>query len=228
MKPDQVLHLYNKQYASTYNNKFLFSDLAEEDTKFELQTLAKLLNSQGPWLDVACGTGYFLSKFPHIERSGLDLSLDMLKIAENDNPGILFHKRDFRDEVPEWEGKWSLVSCMWYAYGLVESMNEVKQLIKNIATWTSETGVCFLPLSDPELVAGVTLPYEVFDSPWPGKVRITGVLWSYIESPSECHEHMIAPQVQYMIELFEEYFSQVDMVEYPSGRRAIIAQKKIG
>ena len=226
MKPDQITRLYNKQYASTYNEKFLFSDLAKQDTEFEVQILKKLLNQGGPWLDVACGTGYFLGQFPQVERAGLDLSPAMLEIARKENPGVPFYRRDCREEIPQWDGRWSLVSCMWYAYALVDSMSEVKSIIKNLACWTSDQGICFLPVCDPELVSGVNFPYEVVESPWPGRVMVTGILWSYIESPEEHHENIVVPQVQYLVEMFDEYFDRIDMIEYPLGRRAIVARKK--
>ncbi|MHC5820258.1 MAG: methyltransferase domain-containing protein [Nostoc sp.] len=42
------------------------------------------------WLEVACGTGYFLSCFPEIERAGLDISPAMLKVAKQANPARIF------------------------------------------------------------------------------------------------------------------------------------------
>ena len=40
-----------------------------------------------------------------------------------------------------------LVSCMWYAYGMVDSVSELLRVIENLAAWTAPQGTCFVPLS---------------------------------------------------------------------------------
>ena len=50
----------------------------------------------------------------------------MLALARQTNPGVTFHLGNFLDHRPEWCSRWDLVSCMWYAYGLVESMEDRK------------------------------------------------------------------------------------------------------
>lgn len=228
MTPEEVRRLYGAQYAATYNERFLHAPLAKDDTAFEVVLLERLLAGGGPWLDVACGTGYFLGRFPAIDRAGLDVSPAMLALARQENPGVPFHCRSFLDEIPEWEHQWKLVSCMWYAYGLVSSVAEVGRVVANLARWTAPGGVCFLPLADPELVAQTKLPYHVAESPWNGRVMVTGITWSYEEGPGELHAHMVAPQVPYMVELFEQYFASIEMPVYPLGRRAIVARGKRG
>ena len=64
MKHDEVQRLYNRQYANSNDDRFLHSAIAKPDSEFEIETLRNLLTNGGPWLDVACGTGLFLSKFP--------------------------------------------------------------------------------------------------------------------------------------------------------------------
>src|SRR5205085_11504339 len=100
------------RYAAAYDDKFLHAALARPDSEFEIATLAKLLERGGPWLDVACGTGYFLSQFANFERAGLDLSPSMLRLARARNPQASFHEGDFREPRPHWSGQWALVSCM--------------------------------------------------------------------------------------------------------------------
>ena len=226
MTPKQIQHLYDSKYAEEYDNKFLHSELARPDTEFEIATLVRLLADGGPWLDVACGTGYFLSLFPHIERAGLDLSPAMITRATARNPGVQFYPQSYLDPMPEWRDRWKLVSCMWYAYGLVSSMAEVKQWAENLAAWTAPDGVCFVPLCDPALVSGVSRPYEVTGSPWPGRVFITGVTWSYLEDDHSRHEDMIAPHVSHMLSFFGAHFEQLDLITYPSTRQALLARKK--
>ena len=140
MDAKRLVSLYDERYAATYNSRFLTSELAQSDAEHEVRLLAKLLQPGGRWLDVACGTGFFLSRFPECEREGLDLSPAMLALARQANPGVTFHLGNFLDERPEWRNRWDLVSCMWYAYGLVDSMEQIEKIVENLASWTSPGG----------------------------------------------------------------------------------------
>jgi len=243
MDKAQLLALYDGAYADTYEDKFLHSDTTRSDTAHELKLLAKLLGDTSPqppppegksptWLDVACGTGYFLSHFPKIQREGLDLSPGMLEAARKANPEVTFHERSFLDAIPEWHGRWDLVSCMWYAYGYVQSISDIETLIANLASWTAPNGRCFVPLADPRLIAGVNLPFRV-PSALPGEIHVTGILWSYKdENGTSVHAHMLAPQVEWMEEQFGKYFRTIEFETYPptfpgwGQRRALIASGK--
>jgi len=230
---DYLLRLYDSEYAATYDEKFLTSELARSDADHEVRLLASWLRPGMRWLDVACGTGYFLGKFPEIEREGLDLSPAMLARAREANPGVILHQRSFLEANPAWHARWDLVSCMWYAYGLVDALGDIEKVVANLARWTSQGGRCFVPLADPRLIAGVDLPYAIA-SPWPGQVKVTGILWSYAEGDEgKVHAHQIAPQVEYMQELFERHFAVVELLDYPPAkpdwegrRRALLAYRK--
>ena len=232
MDREQLLRLYDPQYADEYEAKFLTSPLASADAEFELDLLSQWLGAGGTWLDVACGTGYFLSKFPHVDRAGLDLSPAMAELARKANPGVLIHNRSFLDDIPEFHGRWQLVSCMWYAYGLVDSVNDLIRVVDNLAAWTAPAGRCFVPLADPRLITGLDLPHES-PSPWPGRVSITGIIWSYAEPGGKVHAHQLAPHVEVMQELFARHFTSVELVTYPPAmpgwegrRRALVATAK--
>ena len=185
------------------------------------------------WLDVACGTGFFLSRFPEFEREGLDLSPAMLARARQANPGVTLHEGTFLMDNPKWHSRWDLVSCMWYAYGLVNSIADIQKLVGNLARWTAPGGRCFVPLADPRLIAGIDLPCTL-QSPWPGRTSITGILWSYEEDgDTKIHAHQIAPHVECMVDLFAQYFESVYLERIPPAlpgwegrRRALIASKK--
>jgi trans-aconitate methyltransferase len=151
MDKNDVLEIYDEDYAQKYNQRFLLNEKSRKNADFEQETIRKLLGEIGEdakWLDVAGGTGYFLSRFPNLERAGLDISPAMLKVAKQANPDALFVQGDYRDKRPQWEGKWELVSCMWWAYSYVESLSELEKVIENFASWTSKRGICFLPVCD--------------------------------------------------------------------------------
>jgi SAM-dependent methyltransferase len=233
LDPTQVRDLYDAEYAAKYEQRFIHSTLGGPDAAFEVETIGRLLKPGGTWLDAACGTGYFLSKFPNVRRAGLDISPAMIERAKAANPGVEFHEADFRAPRPEFRDRWDLVSCMWYAYGLTNSIAEIELVVANLADWTSPSGTCFLPLADPSLIIGMALPYKLAQSPWEGDVLITGITWCYVEDDGrKVHSHMVAPQVELMVEMFERHFECVEFIDYPPAypgwgfRRALASTRK--
>ena len=228
MRPEDVRDLYDDAYAASYERKFLESDQTSADAAFEIEVLRSLLSPGARWLDVACGTGYFLRRFPDIDRAGIDLSPSMLARARAANPGVEIREHDFRMPIPEWADAFDVVSCMWYAYGYAQSMHELAMLIANLAAWTAPRGCCFVPLADPNLLVRQNLPYHL-ETGWPGEVYITGVLWSYVENEpygSKVHRHMIAPAVEVMTDAFRAHFEEIELQTYPSTRPGLLAKRK--
>lgn len=237
MDEKDVIEIYDEAYAQEYNQRFLLNERSKIDTDFEEEIINKLLNEIGEgatWLDIACGTGYFLSCFSSVKRAGLDISPAMLKVARQVNPDALFVEGDYRDERSQWESKWDLVSCMWLAYGYVESLSELEKVVENFAAWTSDRGACFVPFSEPsELGTGeLKLPYtckNLYNDA--GFIQFEGVIWSWIDEESgKQHLNMLAPQLEYMLASFSKHFEQVDVIEYPlfqgASRKAIVARSK--
>jgi hypothetical protein len=73
----------------------------------------------------------------------------------------------------------------------------------------------------------------VIESGFTGDVRITGILWSFNEDGgSKHHAHLVAPQLELMVELFAQHFEVVELIRYPpafsgsTGRPAILASRK--
>jgi SAM-dependent methyltransferase len=234
MKRYEIVRLYGDAYAARYEEEFLEAPLVRSDTEAELKLLEKFLGGGASWLDVACGTGFFLRHFPDVDRAGIDVSPAMLRLARRANPTVPLLEHDFLDAIPEWENRWGLVSCMWYAYGFVDTIDDLGRLIANLWSWTSTTGTCFVPLADPKLITGVNLPYQA-PTHNAGRVMITGILWSYIEDPiGAVHAHLLAPNIAFMVELFGRYFEHVEIVHYPpafagwQGRPALVASGKKG
>lgn len=244
MKTDEILKLYDAEYAQSYDDKFLSSGYWKHGSDFEMGVLAQLLARGGKWLDVGCGTGYFLNQFPGVPRAGLDISPAMLDLARQRNPDALFVKQgDMRDAMPEWREQWDVVSCLWYAYCYVESMREVQTVIRNLSEWTSEEGALFLPVSEmiEDLSQGMSIPYctpQVPDSPVAelgGPYYVTGLTWTWQENQAgQEHKNLVAPHIDYLVEMLREHFNMVAKICYPPykpgwrGRRAILATEKRG
>ena len=236
MDRSQTLETYDEEYARTYDERFLSHPRYRRRTEFELGVIGGLLDDRGTWLDVACGTGYHLSRFPGVARAGIDLSPAALAVARKANPDAIFLREgDFTEEIPEWEGKWSVTTCLWYSYGLVESVADVRRVIRNLASWTAEGGACFVPICDPELLGRrIRVPYRHngVGIP-PGDLLVTGVSWTWIEPSGKRHENQIAPPVEHMLEMFREDFGAVELVDYPRSKwwsrrriRGAVARKR--
>jgi len=136
MTRDEVLAIYSARYAATYDDTFLHAEHYEEATAFELAWLREHMPPGGTWLDAACGTGWFLSQFPDVDRCGLDLSPAMLDIARSHNPQVSFYEADFREPQPHLESRCDFVSLMWWAYCYAGSVPAIRKVIANVAAWT--------------------------------------------------------------------------------------------
>jgi SAM-dependent methyltransferase len=212
MNPKEIQDLYDQSYADSYDATFRKSPLAASMTTSEKKILTALLEKGGPWLDVGCGTGYLLAQFPEVERVGLDLSPAMLAKAKTVNPTAHFVQGSFLDPRPEWAAKFRVVTSMWYAYALVDSIREVESAINHMADWTSDDGFLFMPACDPRAFVG-DFPER---QPWWGAtatVRVTGVIWSY-EEGDKTHVHLISPTLDVLKEILGQRFSTVTVVTY--------------
>jgi hypothetical protein len=232
LRREYLARLYDDEYAASYNEKWMNSELTRADAEHELTLLGQFLSDGRSWLDVECCTGFWLSHFPDVDRAGLEVSPAMLRRATEANPGVPILLHDFRDPLPAWEGRWGLVSFMWYGYGLVDTIEELEFVIHNLWSLTAADGTCFVPLADPRLMTGCPLPYRVeWDET--SHAQITGIVWSFIEEGgNKVHVNQIAPNVEYMVEQFEIYFESVEVIRYPpafegwQGRPALVAHGK--
>lgn len=234
MRREEILQLYDHEYAEQYNERFLLGDAYRQTTEVEVELLGKFLEQASSWLDVGCGTGYMLSRFPSVRRCGLDLSPAMLKIAMRDNPDAKFVAGDFLAERSEWRGEWDLVSCMWQAYCYLDTVEEVVQLIQNLASWTAVDGTCIFPICDLGRFCAQAVPFRRLLDTLDGTLQIDAVVWSCLEPGGRKHVNLIAPHRELLIEEFGKYFANVQVVDYPhsnpdaaeSRPRALIAKHR--
>ncbi len=216
MKPSQVTTTYDGRYAEVYDDTFLHASWTRPSLEFQLDLIRHHLTAGGEWLDVACGTGYVLSRFPEVVRTGLDYSESMLAQARARNPGVAFVQRNYRAPCPEWNGRFSLVTCMWWAYCLAETMAEVRTLVARLAEWTAPDGTVLLPLCNVNKFDSHNIKLPYIDPKVPGRCMITGFVWAWIQEDGERHDDVVTPQVEHMILMFSQHFEDVQVVTAPA------------
>jgi ubiquinone/menaquinone biosynthesis C-methylase UbiE len=229
MTRQEILDTYDQSYAYRYNNTFLLNPehSFHKKTLFELALLKRLTEKADSWLDIACGTGYFLKHGrgnPHIECAGLDLSPAMLAEARIANPDVYFIEADFLLAQPTFENRWDVITCMWGAYGLLENVSEIETLIGNMVKWTKPNGICFVPIFDLVEFAGRRDRGTLMEGV---EIDLENFRWSFIEPDGKRHRNMLAPPVLSMTALFENFFGAIETLPYPDvpGMLGIISQK---
>ncbi|WP_188930724.1 class I SAM-dependent methyltransferase [Puia dinghuensis] len=230
MRCEEVQSIYDADYANEYNERFLLNPFSAVSTKLELSVIRNLLSEDSRWLDVGCGTGYFLSQFPGVQRAGLDLSPEMLKVALAANPDALFLRQgDFTQAIEEWNASWSLVTCMWTAYNYVDSMTDVERVVANMVAWTRPGGAVFIPVMDLEdLRPNRQLPYEERADVFGGTIYLTGFTWSWREDRNDrFHKHLVAPHIEHFVHLLEPWFDNIEIVRYSPFMRGWVSRKAI-
>jgi len=223
MNKREVLEVYDRSYAQRYNQTFLENPDNKflEKSLFEIEILKRLTGQAESWLDVACGTGYFLRRARGnsvIRCAGLDISHAMLAEARAANPDAHFVEADFLQPQPGFDGRWDVTSCMWGAYGLQENVRNIETLVENLATWTRSGGACFVPVFDLALFIdqqerGVLMKGVEID--------LNRDCWSFVEPDGKTHRDVLAPPVPIMEAIFKNYFESIETFPYPSGKDGI-------
>lgn len=235
MKPEELQALYDEAYAHQYNERFITHQNHGGKTAAEREVLAKCFARVGPsvkWLDLACGTGYFLAQFPEVDRTGLDLSPGMLAYARKNNPQVPLVQGDFRNRELFAPGSFNVISSMWWAYSYLETFREIEQFVSNVAYWLADDGIFFLPIGDYTILAQTwspvpqELPYHLNPNlQIGGGIRITGLTWSYDDVGGKRHENMLFPQPPEMVAMMRRHFPSAFEFPYTQYYRAVLASK---
>jgi len=235
VKPEALQQLYDEAYAEQYNARFITHQNHGGKTAAEREVLGKAFDRIGPsarWLDLACGTGYFLAQFPNINRTGLDLSPGMLGYARKNNPDVPLVQGDFRNRDLFAPGSFDVISSMWWAYSYLETFSEIEQFVSNVSYWLADDGIFFLPIGDYTILAQTwspvpqELPYHLNPNlQIGGGIRITGLTWSYDDVGGKRHENMLFPQPPEMVAMMRRHFPSAFEFMYTQYYRAVLASK---
>lgn len=225
--------VYNEEYAKRYNDIWINNDTWGPEARNHVDTLRRLLNENTKWLDAGCGTGYFLSRFPAINRAGFDLSAAMLQQARKANPEIELKKADLRDMIPEWEGKWDLVSCTGQPWTYLPVLSDIQKAVRNLSAYTNSEGKLLLTIFEITDLTENSLPqFYTADAIPENMPVVNGIIWSLNENGA-VHKDMLLPSIDQWIRWLSEFFMQIEILRWPHDpphlripRRALLCSIK--
>ncbi len=155
-KAQTTMTVFGK-YAKVYQDKFMDVDLYKDT--FDL-FCAQIEKKNANILDVACGPGnivkYLLSKRPDFKILGVDLSSEMVALAEANNPTARFRVMDCR-KIDLLAEKYDAVIC---GFGLPYlSKEEAIQFIEHVSGLLEQNGVfCFSTMEGDYSQSGFKAP----------------------------------------------------------------------
>ena len=118
--------------ARYYDKIYSFKDYQAEAQRL-IAIIRDNLRSEGNrLLDVACGTGRhieYLKEYFVIE--GLDISQELLEIARQRNPKVLFHPADMTDF--DLGRKYDVVTCLFGSIGYVKTLGNLGRAVSCMA-----------------------------------------------------------------------------------------------
>ncbi len=153
------------QSVRYYDAIYGFKDYAGEAAR--LHTLLQVAGCPdgAALLDVACGTGQHdrhLKAFYHVE--GLDISAEMVAVARQRNPDLLYYVADMLDfSLPE---RYGAIVCLFSSIGYVKTVERLITAVGNMARHLEPGGVLVVePWLAPEVYRAGTLGAHFVDEP---------------------------------------------------------------
>jgi SAM-dependent methyltransferase len=132
--------------ARYYDKFYAFKDYAGEAERL-LAIIDDLLRSGDnlrpggrQLLDVACGTGHHIDHLKtRFEVEGLDLEPELLDMARQRNPGIIFHQGDMLDF--SLGCVFDIVTCLFSSIGYVKTVDNLNRAICSMAAHLKPGGL---------------------------------------------------------------------------------------
>ncbi|WP_433259961.1 class I SAM-dependent methyltransferase [Actinosynnema sp. CS-041913] len=134
---------YSKEFAEIYVQ--FYEHARGRDYRAEVRDLLALLRQRKTdvtsLLDVACGPGNHLSVFSELldRVEGIDLSKDMLAVAEEAFPELVLHQDDMRDF--RLASRFDAVICLFSSIGHVRDQDELDATLRSFAHHLTPGGV---------------------------------------------------------------------------------------
>jgi ubiquinone/menaquinone biosynthesis C-methylase UbiE len=164
--------------ARYYDKIYSFKDYRAEAQSLTAVIDQNLRSGGNRLLDVACGTGHHIE---HLKKrfavEGLDLSEELLELARQQNPDVLFHQADMVHF--ELARQFDVVTCLFSSIGYVRTVENLRQAINCMAQHVVPGGVVLIePWFTPDTWHPGTVHAMLIDEP---ELKIARVNTSFSE-----------------------------------------------
>jgi ubiquinone/menaquinone biosynthesis C-methylase UbiE len=163
--------------AQYYDKIYSFKDYQAE-AQCLLANLGKLGVKGNQLLDVACGTGGHIEYLrEHFEVEGLDISAEVLEIARQRHPGVVFHQGDMM--AFDLGRRFNVVTCLFSSIGYVKTLENLVRAVERMAGHLRPGGALVIePWFTPEAWKPGTVHALLIDEP---ELKIARVNTSYMD-----------------------------------------------
>lgn len=120
------------QSAAYYDAIYAFKDYQKEVEWLQALIQEHARRPVASLLDLACGTGEHITTLrEHYEVEGLDIDPDMLALAQQKHPDIVFHQADMADF--DLGRCFDVVTCLFSSIGYVKTLPRLQQAVECMA-----------------------------------------------------------------------------------------------
>jgi ubiquinone/menaquinone biosynthesis C-methylase UbiE len=118
--------------ARFYDALYSFKDYAREAQQLHVLIQQHKRSPGNTVLDVACGTGSHIAFLrSHYRLEGLDLDAEMLKIARQRHPDVVFHHADMVNL--DLGRQFDVVICLFSSIGYVKTVPRLQQALRSMS-----------------------------------------------------------------------------------------------
>jgi SAM-dependent methyltransferase len=147
---------FGKEYLELYPHR----DEREARSVVRMIRNAVPLPSGGRALDLACGSGrYTRALSRYIWTVGLDLSMDLLKVAIAESPHIPYLRADMR-VLPLADSSFDLVVNLFTSFGYFSSDDENREVLVEVRRVLARDGVFVLDYLNASHVRSALIPHD--------------------------------------------------------------------
>ena len=177
-----------RRLAGYYDEIYHSKNYEKEAEKIENLIRQHKTSSGNRFLDVACGTGNHIAYLKqHYIVEGLDLSPEMLRIAQKKHPEVIFHQGDMTSF--KLKNRFDVITCLFSAIGHVKTKTRMRRAVRNMANHLQPGGLMIL-------------------EPWitPANFRKGRIGWDFVDKPNLKIARINISKVSGPVSAFEYHF----------------------
>lgn len=148
-----------------YDEIYSFKDYPAEARRIQEIVHEQTSGDNIQLLDVACGTGKHLDYLKqYFTCQGLDISPDLVEIAQNRNPDLKIRTGDMREFT--YRASWNVITCLFSSIGYITSDADLSATFRNFHRHLERGGVLIIePWLTPEAFVPETTHAVFIDKP---------------------------------------------------------------